>query len=402
MKKKINNHYILYYLIILLFFSYFFLYFKHQTGNDSTISEWLINYEGGFTRRGFTGQGMIILSRLFDSELRWTIFMSQSFFCTFYFFLLWSLFKNLKTNKIIYLTIFTPIFILYPIAEIEVLARKEIIVFTFFLIYLLIPAQHKFKNFFLFLFSFFSILVWEPIIFFFPLIFLYLIIDNKIEKFDFNLIKYLLFLVPGTLLALYIATNPLSADQWKIMASVLDNEFGEACYMSCGMLKSKSTLLQQFQGNVGKYSFEIIFRYLLIILIGFYPISLLLNNSATKSKKLVFIRNFKNLFIPFCIAISPVILLFAMGYDWGRWVNISYVISALIVLNLLINRKIKLNITLLKQNFLYRLKGKLFIVFFIIFCFGWNPKTVMTGDVASFPGYRIPVKVINKVFTGEY
>ena len=111
MKKKINNHYILYYLIILLFFSYFFLYFKHQTGNDSTISEWLINYEGGFTRRGFTGQGMIILSRLFDFELRWTIFMSQSFFCTFYFFLLWRLFKNLKTNKIIYLTIFTPIFI---------------------------------------------------------------------------------------------------------------------------------------------------------------------------------------------------------------------------------------------------------------------------------------------------
>ena len=48
MKKKINNHYILYYLIILLFFSYFFLYFKHQVGNDSTVSEWLINYEGGF------------------------------------------------------------------------------------------------------------------------------------------------------------------------------------------------------------------------------------------------------------------------------------------------------------------------------------------------------------------
>ena len=45
-------------------------------------------------------------------------------------------------------------------------------------------------------------------------------------------------------------------------------------------------------------------------------------------------------------------------------------------------------------------KGKMFVVFFIIFCFGWNPKTVMTGDVASFPGYRIPVKVINKVFTG--
>ena len=140
----------------------------------------------------------------------------------------------------------------------------------------------------------------------------------------------------------------------------------------------------------------------MIILIGFYPISLLLKNSTTKNEKLVFLRNFKNLLIPFCIAISPVILLFAMGYDWGRWVNISYVISALIVFSLLNNKKINLNTTLLKQNLLYKLKGKMFVIFFIIFCFGWNPKTVMLGDVASFPGYRIPVKVINKIFTGEY
>ena len=402
MKKKTNNQYILFYLVILLFFSYFFLYFKHQVGNDSTVSEWLINYEGGFTRRGFIGQGMILLSRFFESELRWMIFLTQSFFCTVYFLLLWYLLKNVKTNKIINLSIFTPIFILYPIAEIEVLARKEIIVFTFFLIYLIVPLHYKLKNFSLVLFSFFSVLVWEPIIFFFPLIFLYLIIENKIDKLNLKFVKLIFLMTPGIILSFYIATNPLSANEWKLMASVLKNEFGEICYMSCGLLNSKSTLLQQFQGNAGKYSFEVIFRYSLIILIGFYPISLLLKNSTTKNEKLVFLRNFKNLLIPFCIAISPVILLFAMGYDWGRWVNISYVISALIVFSLLNNKKINLNTTLLKQNLLYKLKGKMFVIFFIIFCFGWNPKTVMLGDVASFPGYRIPVKVINKIFTGEY
>ena len=402
MKQKINNKYILIYLIILLFLSYFFLYFKHQVGNDSTISEWLINYEGGFTRRGFTGQGMVLLSRFFDLELRWTIFLSQSFFCTFYFLLLWHLLKNLKTNKIINLSIFTPIFILYPVAEIEVLARKEIIVFTFFLIYLLIPSNHIFKNYSITLFSFFSVLVWEPIIFFFPLIFLYLIIENRIEKLNLNFVKFVLFMAPGILLALYMATNPLNASEWEVMATVLKNEFGESCYMSCGLLKSKSTIIQQFQGNAGKYSFEVIFRYSLIVLIGFYPISLLLKNCTTKSKKLFFFQNFKNLLTPFCFAISPVILLFAMGYDWGRWVNISYVISALIVFSLLKNEKINLNTAILKRNFLYKIKGKMFVILFIIFCFGWNPKTVMLGDVASFPGYRIPVKVINKVFTGEY
>ena len=66
------------------------------------------------------------------------------------------------------------------------------------------------------------------------------------------------------------------------------------------------------------------------------------------------------------------------------------------------NKKINLNTTSLKRNFLYKIKGKMFVILFIIFCFGWNPKTVMLGDVASFPGYRIPVKVINKIFIGEY
>ena len=402
MKKKINNKYILIYLIILLLFSYFFLYFKHQVGNDSTISEWLINYEGGFTRRGFIGQIAILLSRLFESDLRWTIFLFQSFFCTAYFFLLWYLLKDLKNNRIINLSIFTPIFILYPIAEIEVLARKEIIVFTLFLVYILFPLNHWFKNILLILFSFFSVLIWEPTLFFFPLIFLYLIIENKIDKVDFKLVKLILLMSPGVLLALYIIANPFSDNQWEVMASVLNNEFNERCYMACGLLISKSTLIQQFQGNAGKYSFEVIFRYSLIIIIGFYPLALLLKNSVIKSKNLVILRNFKNLLTPSCIAIFPVILLFAMGYDWGRWVNISYVISALIFYSLLNNNKIILNINSLKKNFLYKLKGKVFVIFFLIFCFGWNPKTVMLGDVASFPGYRVPVKVINKILFDKY
>ena len=41
--------------------------------------------------------------------------------------------ENINTNRVINLAIFTPIFILYPVAEIEVLARKEVIVFSSFL-----------------------------------------------------------------------------------------------------------------------------------------------------------------------------------------------------------------------------------------------------------------------------
>ena len=157
MEKKLNK-YLFFYLTILLGFSYFFLSIKYQVGNDSTISEWLINYEGGFTKRGIIGQMAIEFSRFFNSDLRWVIFLMQCFTYSLYFFLLYNFLKNLKYERIVILSIFTPIFILYPIAEIEVLARKEIIVFSFFIIYSLVPRVNNFKTIAFAIFSVFGII----------------------------------------------------------------------------------------------------------------------------------------------------------------------------------------------------------------------------------------------------
>ena len=393
MKKNINN-YLLLYLSVLIIFSYFFLYTKHQVGNDSTISEWLINYEGGFTKRGIMGQLALIQSRLFDLDLRLSIFLLQSGACTIYFILIYKLFKNIRTNKIIYLSIFTPIFILYPVAEIEVLARKEIIVFSIFLIYLFIPRSFEFKNLSLIIFLVLSILIWEPIIFFYPLFFLLEIIERNLKKANFEFFKIFFYFVPSIFIALFFITSPISEEQWMIMAGVLKNEFGQNCYMSCGLLKSKSTIIQQFQGNISKYSFEVFFRYFLIIVTGFFPIYVLYKNSFLRNKNLIFFNKFKKIHSIFLLSLTPVILLFSMGYDWGRWVNITYVLSAIVYFYLYKNNLIKLNKKKLDKNFINKLKEKIFIFLFIIYCFGWNPKTVISGDVASFPGYRIPYKAL--------
>ena len=49
MKIKIKKQLFIY-LLILFFFSIFHLNIKSSVGNDSTISEWLINYTGGFIK----------------------------------------------------------------------------------------------------------------------------------------------------------------------------------------------------------------------------------------------------------------------------------------------------------------------------------------------------------------
>ena len=393
MTKKIDK-YLFAYLLVLLIFSYFFLFIKHQVGNDSTISEWVINYEGGFTKRGIVGQIAIEITRIFESNLRWTIFLMQSFVCTIYFILLYIFLRNIELERTIVLSIFTPIFILYPVAEIEVLARKEIIIFSLFLTYFFIPRKSNLKLFSLAAFCLISILVYEPIIFFFPLILIFEIIENKINKFNFDFFKIILSFIPSLSVASIFIFNPLSGNEHDIMSSVLKDEFNQSCYMSCALLKSKSTVFLQFQDNFQHYSFEVFFRYILIILIGSYPLLVLLRNSSLKNQNLIFFKYFKKPFIPFLICLLPVLLLFAMGFDWGRWVNITYVILALIYYQLLINKELILNFSRIKREFFYKINKTIFITFSIIFCLGWNPKTVMTGDVASFPGYRIPYKAI--------
>ena len=41
------------------------------------------------------------------------------------------------------------------------------------------------------------------------------------------------------------------------MVSFLKQNYNETCYMSCALLKSKSSIYSQFQGNLNSCSFEV-------------------------------------------------------------------------------------------------------------------------------------------------
>jgi hypothetical protein len=62
-------------------------------------------------------------------------------------------------------------------------------------------------------------------------------------------------------------------------------------------------------------------------------------------------------------------------------------------------KKIILNLKFLDNKIINLLKNKkIFIITVIIFCFGWNPKTVMTGDVATNPLWKIPYNSSKIIF----
>ena len=88
--RKFNSLFFLFITFIILM-AIFWLYQKYHVGNDSTISEWLINYQGGFTRRGIIGEICYQFANFFDLKLRFVIFLFQSFLYLTYLILIYFL-----------------------------------------------------------------------------------------------------------------------------------------------------------------------------------------------------------------------------------------------------------------------------------------------------------------------
>jgi hypothetical protein len=195
-----------------------------------------------------------------------------------------------------------------------------------------------------------------------------------------------------------IATNPITPENHSILANSLKENFGEDCYMACGMLLSRSSIISQFVQNYEGITFEGLIRYPLIILIGFGPIFLLSFHTKLKVK-ILFFKNFKNLLYPILLVLTPVLVLFAMMTDWGRIVNISYTFTVLFYFYLLQNNLVKINLEKITKKISFiQNKKSLLVICFILYTFGWTPQTTLRGDVSSFPGYRVPYKTVKILY----
>ena len=378
----------------------FWLNEKHLVGNDSSISEWLINYQGGFTRRGFGGEIGMTLSNFLDISLRRSIFLIQTMIHTAYLGLIYFYFKDFKLNIVQKFALYAPIFLLYPLAELEALGRKEIILFLFFLITIFFSAKKysaKIINYIIFFGSPIVCLIWEQVVLFFPFFLTVFIIKNNLKTFNEVFKKSLIIFFPGVITFVYIFITPLSDVGHELMCNFLTREYGEKCYMSASMLITSTihfdTLWVHNNANFSHY-----LRYVLIFLIGFLPLNILVSKNNFIEKNNFITKNFKLRTLLFLLY-SPALMLFIFGYDWGRWINITYTFSILFYFYLLKNSIIKNNLEIknLILNKIFRNKS-LIIFVFIIFAFFWNPKTVITGDISTNTGYKIIYNTSKKIF----
>ncbi len=408
METRYKN-YFKYYLIAISLFAIFWLYNKHLVGNDSTISEWIINYQGGFTRRGLPGEIAFHIAKFFNVKLRLVILFMQIFFYLLYLCLIYQFLKRIKFNGIILFALFTPIFLIYHVAELEVLARKELFLFIGFIwFYNISSRESNIKNSILWIIFILPIvsILYEPAIFYYSFFAATIIIKMREEKLIKVLGVIFIIFLPSVTVSFFSAFQIISKEGFLLMKSSLMENFGEICYGSCALMDSKREAIVHMKATINKltekeYSiFIYLFRYILITLVGCAPLFLLIKNSelvkrTLKLKKLFLIFLILNIFIP---------MHWLMFIDWGRALNIAYVSSILFFFYLLKNNLIDVNFKKIEKDFLnfvkplqdkIKVKSKfILIVFFLFFAFGWSPPTLLSADVNSFPGYRIPYKTI--------
>ena len=277
--------------------------------NPWAFTELLINYEGGFVRRGFVGN--LIYQIDSDGILFDTLY--DIVFINFFIFVLLIVINLEKSNLtslqklLFHISIFAPFNItLFG----NYTARKEIFIINFFLLVLLI-FRTKNKKIFLFacfLFSILSILIHEGIAFFiyFPFL-VYLMKKKNASKKYINAISFMMVSI-FTVIILNKGNNQIVNQIWSSLSGediVLINNLNPNAITTIGwgvIDTLKTTYVLVFSGSLIYWT---VFFAMLI-----YTISIVFNDRITEtyaSLKNTLVSNKQFILI---------IPLFLVGFDW--------------------------------------------------------------------------------------
>jgi len=379
------------YILFLTIVSIFYLSALNQVATYNAMAEWVVNYQGGFVRRGLIGEIIFQLSGFFELNLRFVFFILQSFLYLLFYFLIYDLLKKLKLNYFILLAIFSPIFIIFPIAELEAIGRKEVLIFIILLISINLYFKYLNNHIIIFFISLsfpILILTFEASIFYsFFFISLILITSHKINLSYF--LKLLLYSVPSIISIYLIYTYPHSQEETTAMCDAL-RKAGEECGMPTFFLSHTI----DFHMNEVNWKLTHIFRYIMIFILGFSPLFYLVINSKFNEKLInpIFLKF--PLFVNLIIMILPTLLMYSIAVDSGRWTHIVYSCTFIYYFGLLKNKAVILNDKLFNFNFENKsVSNFLKILLFILVCLSWNPKAVYHEDLGSIPIYRAIEKI---------
>ncbi len=376
--KKIINISLIFYIIL----SVFLLIFKSTKQNDFSLSEILINYNGGLIARGFLGHLIYNIHNFLNLNLITLALLFQIFFSILFAFLLYKIFnkKNLLLTKLDILIFFLPTLLFFPIYEIEALGRKEILIFITFSFLILqneIPSKIISLIYSLLILPS-LVLSWELAVLYFPFYFIVFWFQYRVMTLIDSFKIFVIFL-PSLLAFFVLWFNPPDQNTLDLMCQTIN------CLGRSTELENFNLHFAHFDYVHDKASFINYLRFIIFFILSYIPIYLYLKEIKNTKLNFFLINKLSNLNYLFFLMIIPQLLIFIFSLDWGRYLNILITMTYL----LLIFFRISNLVPNIKEFKIFNLKEKYINFLIIIYCFSWYPKLLLWYDTGSFPILRL-------------
>jgi len=393
--KKLNILAFAFFFII--FISYIFTIKNYEISfTEYAFIENLINYEGGFVRRGFLGSVIYYLNLITD-------FDPKKLFSLIYlilYLILFILFYKITNNLWIYnaplyiFIILSPTTLLFPIFDFKALFRKEVFFYIIYFYHVLIAQRtlygslsienYKKQNlYFVIPFLFINMLIHELQFFLIPFHILinFAVLKNKISN------KFL-FIYVIFIFLFFLFAFPTDIETVKLINTSLEKFLPG--------ISNKYTAVTILSGNINLQLGQTLWflknselsHFIQIILIILFTIPLF-SYLFVKMLREFLIENqfYKKLIIFFNLYLFSILgFLIILSFDTGRLINI--LIFHLIGFYLIFNFK---NYIFSTRNYLKKIILKFFIIIYLIF-FYLPSGPIFAGDGTIFQ------KINNSIF----
>lgn len=292
-----------------------------QSGWQS--GDWLINYSGGFIRRGLPGEILILINDLSGYELVSLVAILKVTLFLIFIFSLVVLAINVRIDRAGILILFSPWALMFYLNDPEVVGRKELVFLSIFTLYMILSLRFKnlsptiwsrWKLWFSLLIFPVLVLVHEGLFFFIPYFLFFIILDREKMKVS----DWFEFFIPFTFASLVF------------LMCYLYRGTEEQILLICNSVIQRGTDSQLCSGAIEHligYSYNINTNYLRIygvsILLAFFTIFLYAIGYGKFIQFLILSIVFFALTLP----------LYVVAFDWGRWINVSTFLTFIILLS---------------------------------------------------------------------
>ena len=300
------------------------------------LGDWLINYEGGFVRRGLMGEAALLLARLFHTSPVFFVVLCYLSFYAVFFVAFRSLATTTSGNFLVFALILSPATLSFQILHRGSGFRKEVIYLAAFTLFVGLLRKTRVSS--LFVAAYLSgvlivgTLSHEGLIFYSPYFVAALLISGRsIQQTARVCVVPLLF--GSVAFAACISHLGSVATASQICSSIgykLESLPGSTEICSSGAIpylaKTRALAGEEALEKIRDYQYLWVFPcYLLLALLPAIGESIVLVRARMN-------RDVKILWVTAAISFIGTLILFRYAVDWGRWIYIHTVSIAVLLL----------------------------------------------------------------------